>query len=297
MSIKSILCLFSGRDWEQEALSTAMALSLSADAQLHVLHVLAPVEVQMTSPGQVDLKKAALREAEVMTRLAKEAKDQTRAVQAYVADLALKHQLAWVTDTSDRAPGHRTGVRFEVLTGTFGDCIRKVGRLFDVIVLGHDRHADDAEALLSAVKSTGRPVMVVLAKRGQVANGEPRNRLAFAWDGSLGASRALHTTLPFFHSASEIFVLCVREKYVSQDTTTEARLINYLDLHGLHPSFVHIRPGNKSTGACLVLESKKLHADTLIMGAYGNGYIHEMLFGGATRHVLSHSPCNLVLAH
>ena len=38
-------------------------------------------------------------------------------------------------------------------------------------------------------------------------------------------------------------------------------------------------------------------ADLIVMGAYGHSRLTEFIFGGATRHILSHSPVPVFMAH
>jgi nucleotide-binding universal stress UspA family protein len=40
-----------------------------------------------------------------------------------------------------------------------------------------------------------------------------------------------------------------------------------------------------------------VHADLLVMGAYGHSRLREWVLGGATRHVLQHAQLPLLLRH
>jgi nucleotide-binding universal stress UspA family protein len=38
-------------------------------------------------------------------------------------------------------------------------------------------------------------------------------------------------------------------------------------------------------------------ADLLVMGCYGHARLRELVFGGASRHVLSHMPIPVLISH
>ncbi|MDH3771788.1 MAG: universal stress protein [Nitrospirota bacterium] len=58
-----------------------------------------------------------------------------------------------------------------------------------------------------------------------------------------------------------------------------------------------LQPSTGAVGAALLDQARKLDADLLIMGGYGHGRVRELIFGGVTRHVLSHLELPVLLAH
>ena len=44
-------------------------------------------------------------------------------------------------------------------------------------------------------------------------------------------------------------------------------------------------------------ETKDFNADLLVKGAYTHSRLRQLVFGGATRHLLNHTPIPLLLAH
>jgi len=47
----------------------------------------------------------------------------------------------------------------------------------------------------------------------------------------------------------------------------------------------------------LLAKAKELGADLLVMGGYGHSRVRELIFGGATRHVLHHYDLPVLIAH
>lgn len=60
-----------------------------------------------------------------------------------------------------------------------------------------------------------------------------------------------------------------------------------LERHGaaVQPERVD-RTEGRSTGEILLAQATTHRADLLVMGAYGHARVHELIFGGVTRHVL-----------
>lgn len=50
-------------------------------------------------------------------------------------------------------------------------------------------------------------------------------------------------------------------------------------------------------GVSLVAQAQAMHAQLVVMGAYGHPRLSEWILGGATHHVLRHSPVPLFMAH
>jgi len=75
-------------------------------------------------------------------------------------------------------------------------------------------------------------------------------------------------------------------------------LAAYLERHGIRASFSatpHV-PGVK-TGAALLNRLFDVHADLLVMGAYGHARLQELVLGGATRAILSTMTLPVLMSH
>jgi nucleotide-binding universal stress UspA family protein len=47
----------------------------------------------------------------------------------------------------------------------------------------------------------------------------------------------------------------------------------------------------------VLAEAKKLGADLIVKGAYTQSRLRQMIFGGATSHLLAHSTIPILMAH
>jgi nucleotide-binding universal stress UspA family protein len=55
--------------------------------------------------------------------------------------------------------------------------------------------------------------------------------------------------------------------------------------------------GNRSTGEAILSTAQSLSCDLLIKGAYTQSRLRQMIFGGATQHVLANAALPVLLAN
>jgi nucleotide-binding universal stress UspA family protein len=137
---------------------------------------------------------------------------------------------------------------------------------------------------------------VFVAQRAQPAAGEPA---VIAWDGSLGAGRAIRAALPVLKDASSIAILQhVDEIDAAPGSRADPdRVIGYLAGHGLTVERT-IRTHGRNVGAELLEAARGYGASLLVAGAYGHSRLGEALLGGATRTFLAaRDGPHLLLAH
>ena len=118
--------------------------------------------------------------------------------------------------------------------------------------------------------------------------------VAIAWNGSVEATRALLGALPLLKQAALLHVLTVPGAGTADEQA--AALAAYLAWHELSVQQHALYP-ETSVGVALLAKAKELGADLLVMGGYGHSRVRELIFGGATRHVLHHYDLPVLIAH
>ena len=75
-------------------------------------------------------------------------------------------------------------------------------------------------------------------------------------------------------------------------------LVKYLKRHGIeaNPRFFKSM-GSQSVGAALLAECIQIKVNLLVMGAYAQSRVRQLILGGVTRHVLENSKISLLMAH
>ena len=56
-------------------------------------------------------------------------------------------------------------------------------------------------------------------------------------------------------------------------------------------------PGDRTTGQAILHETRELGADLLIKGAYTQSRLRQMIFGGATSHILAEADLPVLMAN
>ena len=168
------------------------------------------------------------------------------------------------------------------------------GRVFDLIVVAQpEKLASIAEATLEdALFESGRPVLMVPS--GGVARlGET---VAVAWNGSTETAMTVALGMPFLKLARHVVVIAVGPQHMPEPGPTGEELARNLELHGLE---VSLRPAfgrQKAMGESFLKEAMAAGADLMLKGAYTQSRIRQMIFGGATRHIIMESKIPVLMA-
>lgn len=180
-------------------------------------------------------------------------------------------------------------------TGKFSNCITDAANLADLIVVNRrldsfpvpDMRGIAAETLIKM----GTPLLAVPeTSRGIRLHG----RAMIAWDGSAEASSALREAVPLLKLAGKVSIVEVDDGSLS---IPGEEAVTYLAWHGIVAA---LRPRHRALGnaANEILKLVEMaRPDYLVMGAFGHGRLHEAVFGGVTRRMLTDSPVPLLLAH
>lgn len=169
-----------------------------------------------------------------------------------------------------------------------------LARLHDLVILpAPGPETLDYRIIHAAIFRTGCPALFLPAGRPLVG---PR-RVAVGWDFSREATRALKDALPLLELADDIHLLTVTGEKDIVTTTAATDLEKFFRAHGL--SF-HIRKLEKQFAPVaerLLDQAEELHADLLVMGAYGHSRLSEFILGGVTHDMLKDPPLPILLSH
>jgi nucleotide-binding universal stress UspA family protein len=291
MTLKSILCIFSGSQSELNAVNAALILGKTYNAYVRFLHISPDPGAYAAMYGCGDAYAyAALNEA-----CGKDNKERLDKAKRYVASLTAKHHVP--LDSTD-LPVHHASARFVHMTGHPDSIVGEEGRLSDLIVIGHGVPEADRlhnSTVIAALFDTGRPVMLLPAQEAK-APGEYKT-IALAWKGTMDAGRAIYNAMPFLEKAEKAYVLTVQEHGETYDLGVEAALLAYLHTHGIHAQGIVVAAGTHNPAEALLIRTKELKIDLLVMGAYGHSRFREMLMGGVTNYMLETADIPLLLSH
>ncbi|HZS82493.1 MAG TPA: universal stress protein [Stellaceae bacterium] len=168
-----------------------------------------------------------------------------------------------------------------------------LGRVFDLIVVEQPaKLASLPEATLEdALFESGRPVLMT----------PPRNpatigrKVVVAWNGSTETARTVAFAMPFLAKAEDVQVVSVEGGMTPGPSAED--LARSLARHGMPTSWRHVAAKSRMPGEVFLDEAQAAGADLLIKGAYTQSRLRQMIFGGATRHIIMEARIPVLMAH
>jgi nucleotide-binding universal stress UspA family protein len=170
-------------------------------------------------------------------------------------------------------------------------------RLRDLSLVPMKADDDRSERIVERLLfESGRPVVMCpeqFARRLPVTF----NDVLIAWDNSAPAARAVADALPILQAAARVGVIVVTDEKKSATLGSAAALATHLALHGIKVSVESVEVGGSSIGKVFEACVKAHPIDLLVMGAYRHSRLHEMVWGGATKTVITRPPCWVLMSH
>jgi nucleotide-binding universal stress UspA family protein len=174
------------------------------------------------------------------------------------------------------------------------DFVGSYGRVFDVIVLsrpGANETFVHNRALYSGLFESGRPILLAPpAPPPQIAT-----NVLIAWNRSTEQARAISLAMPLLQKAKRVTVLTVIGGTEVPGPSAE-QLIHYLQRNGIAAEPMSVGLDGKNTGQTILAAAQSTGCDLLVKGAYTQSRLRQMIFGGATRHVLENAEIPVLLA-
>ena len=167
-------------------------------------------------------------------------------------------------------------------------------RVFDLTVLGRpgpDPGAPRLSTLEVVLFESGRPILIV-PPAAPAALGET---IVVAWNGSTETARATAFAMPFLTRARRVVVLTVEGGTVPGPTGEE--MCRSLRLNGVPAEPMRVKPDRRGSGEVFLHTAASLGCDLLVKGAYTQSRLRQMIFGGATSHILSAATVPVLMAH
>lgn len=171
--------------------------------------------------------------------------------------------------------------------------VGSLGRVFDLIVVERpDKLVSLAEATLEdALFESGRPVLMAPPKVGATIG----ERVMIAWNGSSETARTIGFANPFLKQTKELQVISVEGGMTPGPSGDE--LARALTKSGVTASARHVDARGRTAGEVFCAEAVEMKADLMIKGAYTQSRLRQMIFGGATRHIIMNAEMPVLFAH
>jgi nucleotide-binding universal stress UspA family protein len=143
----------------------------------------------------------------------------------------------------------------------------------------------------TALFESGRPVLI--------APPDPPRQIGdvvvIAWNGSTETARTVAFALPLLEQAERVVVLTV-EGWMVPGPSGE-QLAHYLRANGIAAEPLGVPAGRRNNGEMVLANAAALGCDLLVKGAYTQSRLRQMIFGGATAHILARAEMPVLMAH
>jgi nucleotide-binding universal stress UspA family protein len=174
------------------------------------------------------------------------------------------------------------------------DALGSLGRAYDSLAVARPlpgAAVPSMGALEAALFERGRPI--------RIAPPAPPDKLGevvvIAWNGSTETARTIALAMPFLESAETVVVLSVDEGMVPGPGGAE--IAQGLVRNGIAARAQQVKAGERAVGAAILEQCQALGADLLLKGAYTHSRLRQMIFGGATSHILGAAELPVIMAH
>jgi nucleotide-binding universal stress UspA family protein len=281
MSMKTILVPTENHDAMRSALETALQLARRCDGYIEGFALRSDVSEFIAADAMdgvwLDTYRRELPEEEKQARQIFESFMQEHHVPRS-AEATVSPSFGWLDD----AP------QGDGFVGSYG-------RVFDVIVMNRpDANSTRLHnrAIESAVFESGRPIVLCPpTPPRQIAT-----NVLVAWNCSTEQARATAFAMPLLRLADRVTVLTVIGGTGVPGPSAE-QLIRYLQRNGIAATPMTVELDGRSTGEAILAAAKSLSCDLLVKGAYTQSRLRQMIFGGATQHVLASAALPVLVAH
>ncbi len=168
-----------------------------------------------------------------------------------------------------------------------------LGRVFDLIVVEQPaKLASLTEATLEdALFESGRPVLMAPPSRRGTIGGT----IVIAWNGSSETARTVAFAMPFLAQAQDVQVVSVEGGMTPGPSAED--LARALLRSGIPATWRHVVGKSRTPGETYLDEATASGADLLVKGAYTQSRLRQMIFGGATRHIIMEAKIPVIMAH
>jgi len=169
------------------------------------------------------------------------------------------------------------------------------GRVFDAIVMSRSESNSIGlhdKAIESGLFDSGRPILIA----APTPPARIGTNILVAWNCSTEQARTTALAMPLLRQAERVTVLHV-EGGSAVPGPSAAQAIQYLQRNGIKAVPMTVGLDGRTTGEAILATAQSLGCDLLIKGAYTQSRLRQMIFGGATRHILAHAGLPVLMAN
>lgn len=169
------------------------------------------------------------------------------------------------------------------------------GRAFDVTVMSRpdaDTLSLHSRAIESGLFESGRPVLL----SPPVAPKQIATSVMIHWNGSTEQARTNAFAMPILRKAERVMLLSVVGGQEVPGPSVN-QVLRQLQYSGIPAKTMRVELDGRSTGEAVLAAAKAEGCDLLVKGAFTRHRLRQMIFGGATSHIMEHAELPVLMAH
>ncbi len=165
-------------------------------------------------------------------------------------------------------------------------------RAFDLTVVGQPMSVGSSITTLeSALFDSGGPILISPPREVEAFGAT----VVIAWNGSSETARTIAFAKPLLKQARRVFLLADDGSLGHQPSGELIR--QRLDGSGIAAELCLLPDAGIRSGERILKEATTLDCDLLVKGAYTQSRLRQMIFGGATSHILANATVPVFMAH
>jgi nucleotide-binding universal stress UspA family protein len=170
------------------------------------------------------------------------------------------------------------------------------GRVFDVIAIGRPEPKAiglHVRALESGLFESGRPVLLAPPVPLRTFG----TNVLISWNCSTEQARTTALAMPLLQRAERVTVLYVKGG-AEVPGPPASDIVRYLQRSGVPATLMNVDVASRgNTGEAVLAAAQSLNCDLLVKGAYTQSRLRQMIFGGATRHIIANATLPVLMAN
>jgi nucleotide-binding universal stress UspA family protein len=179
-------------------------------------------------------------------------------------------------------------------TMTSDGVVGGMARVYDLTVLGrpgpggHDPRQSTFESVLF---ESGRPVLIAPPKVPERIG----DTVLIAWNRSSETARTVAFAMPILRRAKRVVIQTLEISNVPGPSGSA--LAATLRRHGIEAETSKPESKSSNEGPAILTKAREIGADLVVKGGYTQSRLRQMIFGGATSHILAQSEIPVFMAH
>lgn len=293
--IKTVLVHMTGTDCDRSVLAMGLEAVRPHAGHMECLRVVTDPAALVAQAAQLDMGTSMVL-ADMLNTLEQQDREKTDRARAAMTEFCKSENIALAD--APPGPGAVSAAWRETPAADEFERITQFARYHDLVVLagGPERTGRlSAEGLGSILVGSGRPVLLAPQKPPKA----PIKTIAVAWKDAPEAARAITASMPLLAKADRIEVLSANEQDARAKECLDCSesVVRQLRWHGLNAYGHFVIPAGRSVPNAVLESAHGVHADLLVMGAYGHSRLREFVFGGFTQRILEGVDLPVLLFH